>query len=69
MIIANSKHLYKTTLHLLDTKTQVNKTNFNKILSKYLNDEVLLNKAAQSALETAQSFKGATQKSLEVINL
>lgn len=47
----------------------VNKTNFNKILSKYLNDEVLLNKAAQSALETAQSFKGATQKSLEVINL
>ena len=47
----------------------VNKANFNKELSKYLTDDVLLNKAAQAALDTAKSFKGATQKSLEVINL
>lgn len=47
----------------------VNKTNFNKELSKYLSDEILLNKAAQAALDTAKSFKGATEKSLEVINL
>lgn len=47
----------------------VNKANFSKELSKYLSDEVLLNKAAQAALDTALSFKGATAKSLEVINL
>ena len=47
----------------------VNKTNFNKELKKYLSDEVLLNTSAQSALNTALSFKGATAKSLEVINL
>lgn len=47
----------------------VNKANFNKELNKYLSDEVLLNKAAQAALDTALSFKGATAKSLEVINL
>ena len=47
----------------------VNKTNFNKELKKYLSDEVLLNKSAQAALDSALSFKGATEKSLEVINL
>lgn len=45
----------------------VGKTNFSTEISKYLNDELLLNKTAQAALETAQSFKGATKKSLEVI--
>ncbi len=47
----------------------VGKTNFNKELKKYLSDEVLLNKSAQAALDSALSFKGATSKSLEVINL
>lgn len=47
----------------------VNKTNFNKELKKYLSDENLLNTSAQAALDSALSFKGATTKSLEVINL
>lgn len=47
----------------------VGKSNFSKELEKYLGNEVLLNTAAQAALDTAKSFKGATQKSLEVINL
>ena len=47
----------------------VNKTNFSKELKKYLSNEVLLNTSAQAALDNAISFKGATAKSLEVINL
>lgn len=47
----------------------VNTTNFDKELNKYLSDEVLLNKAAQAAFETAKKFQGATEKTLEVINL
>lgn len=47
----------------------VNKTNFSKELSKYLNDEALLKTSAQAALNAALSFKGATLKSLEVIKL
>lgn len=47
----------------------VNKTNFNKELNKYLSNEVLLNKAAQAALDTAKTFQGATKRTLEVINL
>lgn len=47
----------------------VNKTNFDKELNKYLSDEVLLNKAAQAAFDTAKTFQGATEKTLEVINL
>ena len=47
----------------------VNKTNFSKELKKYLSNEILLNTSAQAALDNAISFKGATAKSLEVINL
>ena len=47
----------------------VSKNNFNKELKKYLEDAVLLNTSAQAALDCALSFKGATEKSLEVINL
>ncbi len=47
----------------------VNKTNFEKELNKYLSDDVLLNKAAQAALDTAKTFQGATKRTLEVINL
>ncbi len=47
----------------------INKTNLSKELKKYLNDENLLNTSAESALNTALSFKGATAKSLEVIKL
>lgn len=47
----------------------VGKSNFSKELKKYLNDDILLNKSAQAALDTALSFKGATAKSLEVIKL
>ncbi|MBO7605408.1 MAG: hypothetical protein J6S61_02950, partial [Elusimicrobiaceae bacterium] len=47
----------------------VSKTNFSRELKKYLNDEALLNKSAQAALDSAISFKGATAKTLEVIKL
>ena len=47
----------------------VTKTNFIKELSIYLQDEDLLQVSAQKAYETAKYFQGATNKSLEVINL
>ncbi len=47
----------------------VSKTNFSKELRKYLNNDELLSKTAQAALNTALSFKGATAKTLEVIKL
>lgn len=47
----------------------VNKANFIKELNKYLQNNELLNKSASAAFETAKSFQGATEKSLEVINL
>ena len=47
----------------------ISKTNFSRELKKYLNDNVLLDKSAQAALNAAISFKGATAKTLEVIKL